>query len=259
MAKSARGKMIKFFCASNDQHQLTRNIILNPMVNRHEVEIQMDNNRDKGLPERYNEFIDRHLNSDAWLVFIHDDVQLLEDIEPKLAGIPKDIIYGACGAKKTNGKGEIVGKIYAQDHRINNGQQITLGREVDGYEIVPTFDPLIIIMHTDLLKDYHALSPDEWFRSDEKEEVKTCKRNKARFDEKLGYHLFSEELSIRAKKNYGINSAVLQLDLCHYSWGTKTPEYYTALEYIHKKHNIKRFIGTCEVSCMDNSTAEDWE
>jgi hypothetical protein len=225
--------MIKYFCASNDPDQLVQNIIYNPVVNRHEIVIEYDHNREKGLPERYNEFIDRNLNSDCWLVFIHDDVQLLEDIAPKLEGIPKDIIYGACGAKKTNGKGEIVGQILAQDSRVNNGQKFALGRMVDGYEIVPTFDPLTIIIHSEIA---HGVT----------------------FDENLGYHLFSEEVSIDSKINWGRNSAVLQIDLCHYSWGTKTPEYYTALEYIKKKHNLQRFIGTCEANCMDDQEEDAW-
>lgn len=241
-------KMIKFFVASNDPDQLTQNIIYNPKLKGHDIEIQFDHNRAKGLPERYNEFIDRNLNSDAWLVFIHDDVQLLEDIAPKLKSIPKDIIYGACGAKKTNGKGEIVGQILAQDPRIHNGHKFKLGRMVDGYEIVSTFDPLCVIMHRDLLRDCGGYG---WSKKDFSFSLP--------FDEHLGYHLFTEELSIRAKKALNINSAVLQIDLCHYSFGTKTPEYYEALEYIKQKHALQRFIGTCDHQIMDNSTAEDWE
>jgi len=222
---------------------LCQNIINNPHVNRHSIEIEFDHNRDRGLPERYNAFIDRNLNSNAWLVFIHDDVELLEPLEPKLEGIPKDIIYGVCGAKKTNGKGEIVGQIWAQDHRINNGQKFQFGRKVDGYEIVPTFDPLCIIIHSGVYRPYRYLESFEGML----------------FDENLGYHLFSEELNIRAKKDHGIETAVLQVDCCHYSWGTKTPEYFNALEYIKKKHGIQRFIGTCEHQCMDNSNADGWE
>ena len=115
--------MIKFFCASCDPDQLTQNVIQNPHVNKHGIEIQFDHNRDKGLPERYNEYIEQNLNEDCWLVFIHDDVELLEDIALKLEGIPKNIIYGACGAKKSNGKGEIVGQILCQDPRIHNGNK----------------------------------------------------------------------------------------------------------------------------------------
>ena len=201
--------MIKFFCASNDRIQLTRNIINNPFIQ--DVEIQLDSNRAKGLPERYNEFIDRNLNSDCWLVFLHDDVELLEDLAPLLENVPRDIIYGACGAKKTDGKGEIVGQIWAQDPRINNGKKFQLGRKVNGYEIVSTFDPLCVIMHTELLKRYYS-----WIKLIDDETLRT-RRPKVRFDENLGYHLFTEELNINAKENYGINTAVLQINLCHYS------------------------------------------
>ena len=232
--------MIKYFCASNDRAMLTKYIVDNPFIK--DVEIQLDSNRAKGLPERYNEFIDRNLNSDAWLVFLHDDVELLEDIGPKLEGLPKDMIYGACGAKKTNGKGEIVGEILTQDPRIHNGNKFMFGRRVDGYEIVPTFDPLIVIIHSSLFDHGTALCvSDLWF------------------DEKLGYHLLSEELSIRCKTEYDIKSAVAQLNLCHYSWGSRTPEYHEAHAYILKKHGLKRFIGTPEHECMNNSEADDWE
>ena len=226
--------MIKYFCASNDRAMLTKYIVNNPFIK--DVEIQLDNNRAKGLPERYNEFIDRNLNSDAWLVFLHDDVELLEDIGPKLEGLPKDIIYGACGAKKTNGKGEIVGEILAQDPRIHNGNKFMFGRRVDGYEIVPTFDPLIVIVHSDL-----------------------CWLGHMDFDEELGYHLFTEELSISLKKNYSIESAVVQLNLVHYSWGTKDQDYTDAHDYILKKHGLTRFIATPEPQCMDGREAKDWE
>jgi hypothetical protein len=166
---------VKFFVASCNPSQLSKNIIFNPFVNKYDIEIQLDKNRDKGLPERYNEFIDRNLGSDCWLVFIHDDVELLEDIGPKLEGLPKDIIYGACGAKKINGKGEIIGRIKVQDPRVNNGQVFEFGKEVDGYEIVPTFDPLFIMGHADAFV-YRQPTKDGYY--------------KARFDENLGYHLF---------------------------------------------------------------------
>jgi hypothetical protein len=254
--KQERWIMIKFFVASNDPEQLYANIIDNRFIK--DVEIQLDSNRAKGLPERYNELIDRNLNSDCWLVFLHDDVQLLEDLEPLLENVPKDIIYGACGAKKTpsgtrlrsngteliKGKGEIVGQIRAQDDRINNGNQVILGRKVDGYEIVSTFDPLCVILHTELLRK--VPKSEEW------------EYRVPVFDENLGYHLFTEDLNINAR-DFGVKSAVLQINLIHYSWGTKTPEYYEALEYIKQKHGLKRFIGTCEVNAMDNSTAEEWE
>jgi hypothetical protein len=236
--------MIKFFISSCDPAQLSKNFLFNPFVNKYDIEIQFDKNRDKGLPERYNEFIDRNLNSDCWLVFIHDDVELLEDIGPKLEGLPKDIIYGACGAKKINGKGEIIGIIQVQDKRMHSGNKFWVGEEVNGYEIVPTFDPLFIMIHTSIYNNVPGY--ENWVYD-------------LKFDEKLGYHLFSEELNINAKKNYGLNSAVLQIKCCHYSWGTKTPEYYQALEYIKQKHGIKRFIGTCDKDCMNDSESEDWE
>jgi hypothetical protein len=235
---------IKFFCASNDPEMLVQNIIKNQYVNQHSIEIEFDHNRGKGLPERYNEFIDRNLDSDAWLVFIHDDVELLEPLN--LDNLPKDIIYGLCGAKKINGKGEIVGQILARDPRINNGQDVTLGTNAGRYEIVPTFDPLCIIINSELA--------NEKFSFDLGWRVAI-----AIFDENLGYHLHSEEMSINAKKNYGVQSAVVQTKCRHYSWGTKTPEYYAALEYIKRKHGLKRFIGTCEHTCMDDSNKEDWE
>jgi hypothetical protein len=82
--------------------------------------------------------------------------------------------------------------------------------------------------------------------------------NRVRFDEKLGYHLFTEEMSINLKKHYWINSAVLQVDCCHYSWGSKTPEYFEALEYVKKKHGLERFICTPELSCMDGEVEDNW-
>jgi hypothetical protein len=225
---------IKFFVASCDAEKLNKCILKNQHLSKYDIEIQFDRNRKRGLPERYNDFIDRNLDSDSWLVFIHDDVELLEDIGPRLEGLPRNVIYGACGAKKINGKGEIIGRIQTEDPRVNGGRRFSFGKDATRHEIVPTFDPFFIMMHTSMLCDLV-------------------------FDEELGYHLFSEELNINAKKNYGIESAVLQIACCHYSFGTKTEEYYQALEYIYKKHGISKFIGTCEKQAMDNDPEWGWK
>jgi hypothetical protein len=239
---------IKFFVASCDAEKLNKCILKNQHLSKYDIEIQFDRNRKRGLPERYNDFIDRNLDSDSWLVFIHDDVELLEDIGPRLEGLPRNVIYGACGAKKINGKGEIIGRIQTEDPRVNGGRRFSFGREVAHFEIVPTFDPFFICMHSTLFKKRADIIPGLTFTL-----------AYVRFDENLGYHLFSEELNINAKKNYGIESAVLQISCCHYSFGTKAEEYYQALEYIYKKHGISKFIGTCEKQAMDNDPEWGWK
>ena len=58
-----------------------------------------DNTRDNvGVAGRYNSFLDSYdYSRPAWFVFCHEDWELLEDIRPKLAGLPEDSLYGPIG------------------------------------------------------------------------------------------------------------------------------------------------------------------
>ena len=56
-----------------------------------------DNTRDNvGVAGRYNSFLDSYdYSKPAWFVFCHEDWELLEDIRPKLAGLPEEVISRA--------------------------------------------------------------------------------------------------------------------------------------------------------------------
>jgi hypothetical protein len=218
-------EMIEIFVSSYRDEMLSTCFTKNVLLEKSNIHIQFDRNKEKGLPERNNEFIRWRLmdKTDAWLMFVHDDVALLSSPEDVFKNLPTDRLYGVCGSKKTDGKGEIVGQI----RWINLSKY--LGRQVSGWETVDTFDPLVTIIHSSLLRKHPRL----------------------RFDQNLKYHMHAEELCINAKLNFRINAAVVQYDCFHYSPGYKNDEYHRSVAYVCKKHGIERFINTCEITCLD--------
>lgn len=229
--------MIKIFIATNKPLDLYRCVLSNHFISKYPITISANDN-ERGLPERNNEFIENHLLTGAycWLVFMHDDVAFLQDLSV-IESLPKNMIYGLCGVKKTNGKGEIVGQI-KQPHPSEENKFVLLGRKVDGFEKVDTFDSLCTIVHSSLLETH------SWLR----------------FDESLKYHMHVEELSIRAKRIFDVSSAVVQMDVIHMSWGEQSPEYHKAVEYVNKTHNLEAFISTCNKRSLDHyGDDEGWK
>jgi hypothetical protein len=228
---------IRFFVASNKPLDLYRCILENKYIEKHPKTISVNDNK-RGLPERNNEFIERHKDDDCWLVFCHDDVAFLEDITDKIESLPKTKLYGLCGVKKVNGKGEITGQI-KQPHPNAKDRFVLLGNPVEGHETVATFDSLCTIAHSKIFRD--------------------SLNGALRFDQRLMYHMHVEELSINAKENFAIESAVVQIDCLHLSWGNKDQAYFEAVEYVKKKHNLESFICTCDKRALDNQPEEGWK
>jgi hypothetical protein len=228
--------MIKFFIVSNKPLDLYRCILANQYIYSH-TQVIIFNDEKVGLPVRNNEFID-HFDCDVldktWFVFMHDDVAFLEDPTEKIESLPRDQIYGLCGVKKKDGKGRITGQI-RQPHPNRSGEFVLLGDYVKGHEIVSTFDSLCTIVHGSLLMEYPQL----------------------RFDEHLKYHMHVEEFSINAKKNFNINSAVVQIDCIHMSWGKKDAPFYEAVDYVKKKHNLDAYISTCDKFALNHYQDND--
>lgn len=193
------------------------------------------------IPIRYNDFIINNvLNCDEefWCVFIHQDFGFTENLENKLPRMDKSCIYGAVGIKlfsikalqklglyekmKIKGKNKLkvpFGKIKQGN---NDFTFRDYGLEVFTQIVVDAIDCCCIMMHSSLIKKYNLL-----------------------FDENLSFHLYAEELCYRAKKDFKIDTRVIQTKCFHMGIGSLSDEFYKSLKYVNEKFNIAAIPSTC--------------
>ena len=180
----------------------------------------LDNTKiNKGIPEHYNKYLDNYDFSDEdWLVFCHEDWETKEEWLSKLDNLDKNSIYGTFGTKIKKHK-KFAEKIYIgniesshKDGRDVNiiGQKVLTGTEVE------TFDCMVIIIHSSLIKKYNI-----------------------RFDENLKFHHYTEELNIRLNEEFGIKSRILQIHCRHWSYGCSLPDKNFDAAYSYVKNKFK--------------------
>lgn len=224
-----------------------------------------------GIPQRYNSFINDRVNpdSDFWIIFAHQDFGFFADPYEILKNTDKNYIYGVIAPnnnfdavrycktfltskmdyypslhislknliKAKKGKfieirkkpkncrkltSGLIGEINQGD---NNFEFCKSGMRLSHPVTVKTIDCCCIIIHSSLINKY-----------------------KMKFDEKLKWHLYAEELCINYKKNYNIKTKVIQFDCFHTSNGKldNLPEdFYQSADYVKNKHSIKLINSTC--------------
>ena len=209
---------IVFIVVVNDFTIFRNTIENNRHMMKHDVVYFNNEVENTGIPERYNSFIDSR-KKESWFIFCHQDFEFLSDISEKIYILSKDIVYGVIGAEKTEGIWSLYGQIYQK-----SGNRIfKLGIPIDGYRIIKNVDCQCMIIHSSIFHKHKDL----------------------RFDTNLKFHQYSEEFSMNAFKNFGIKTAVVQLDSLHKSLGALSPDYHEAVSYINKKHGIDYYISTC--------------
>lgn len=194
----------------------------------------------QAIPVRYNDFLEHALPEEGWVAFCHQDFRLDEDIRPKLLHLPKDCIYGAVGTKTLSKKAftckirgckllkssfgtdlytEYVGRIkwLRQDGSIKELHRPA----AEPAEIVDTLDPFFILLHTDLIRKHQF-----------------C------FDPFFDFHLYGEELSVRARLLYGVQTKVFNLQGLHYSKGCKDENFYNKYITLVRKYPNELFSST---------------
>lgn len=192
-------------------------IILNPIDNSKE---------NAGLPRRYNEFLEQYdYSMPSWLVFCHEDWEILESISEKLKNLDKRALYGSFGARMTRKDDELVrqyvGKI--SDCTKDGGNVRTLGSEFENLTRVDTLDCQALIVHSSLVDKYRL-----------------------RFDEEFSFDLYVEDFCLTAFVRHEVLSRVLNLRICHWSQIfslEERPDSTRKYPYLNEKFRNHAFAG----------------
>jgi len=195
--------------------------------------IGIDNRKlNRGLPVIYNEIIERHINEDCWLCFVHEDFEIKSDLSI-LAKLDQGCVYGTFGVNFENQKAVIAYGRHICSNK-DGSDPVEVGMEIHDPVKVQTLDCQCIMVHTSLLAKYPAL----------------------RFDENLIFDLYAEDFSINALERYGITVKVVPLRFQHYSHGNLTERYYEGLRYLASKYSDVAVAGSCSFIGGRASTLE---
>ena len=187
---------------------------------------------DEPVPVLYNRFLAGFdLSRDAWIVFCHEDFELLEEPCSLLKDIDADSLWGPIGARRRTwfgavGRWQLVGVV---EHRNRQGEfREVIGRSVARGTIVDTFDCQCLIVHSSLFRNHPTL----------------------RFDESMCFDFYVEDFCIAAKKQ-GIPSRILPMECAHdyirdnIQRGTLPESYYRTQSIIDAKYPLESYAGPC--------------
>ncbi|TAL68011.1 MAG: hypothetical protein EPN82_11450 [Bacteroidetes bacterium] len=230
--------IIDFVTVVNEPEIYENNFLNNININNNNL-VMYDNNKNNiTITERYNDYINNKMQENTWVVFCHQDFEIQENVDQKLELLDKNCIYGPVGAattknfvfflrlnglkiaksrigsvKKTVIKGQIIEK--------GNNKHIIAGHPAKDLEIVDTLDCCCFIVHSSTIKKMNFL-----------------------FDEKLDWHLYSEDLCLFAKTKHNIYSRIINIKSTHYSSGNFNSNFYLSLAYLKEKYKENDIIST---------------
>lgn len=183
--------------------------------------IGLDNRElNQGLPTLYNEIIEKYLDEDCWLFFVHEDFEIKGSLEGIFALDPM-AIYGTFGVRMQKNAPVGIGQHVCSNKDGSNAT--TAGIKVEHLEAVQSLDCQSILLHTSLLRKYPSL----------------------RFDEPLRFDLYAEDLCLYAGCQLELPIYVFPLDFQHYSHGRITERYYKGLDYLKAKYPNDVIPGSC--------------
>jgi GT2 family glycosyltransferase len=214
-------------------------ILENRFMNPHAIHRYDNRESNIGISRRYNDFIDHHMPDDAWVVFCHQDFGFEEEIEPKLARLDKNVIYGPIGTGPTKQLVFIASLSRYGFERLRIGfydrwkkfgrimqktarKTVRMGQFIRKPVVVDTLDSCCMIVHSSLIRKHNL-----------------------RFDERLDWHLYVEDFSLNAKRNGNIATKAVQFKCFHLSGGTIDFTFHENLIYLKKKYGTERFATTC--------------
>ena len=184
------------------------------------------------LAVAYNNFLDFFdLSADAWLIFIHPDFEVWDDLEQVYASLDRNCIYGPCGAIKARDEhNKPAFRFMSFNDTLSRDKDfMTTGRIVLNYAqphyAVDSLDSCYLSVHTSLLR-----------------------RCPLRFDPQLSTHLVAEDFNVLAKVKYGIETRLVELEGVHHSSAdaSKLPtDFMQYQEYLASKYPDQCFAGTC--------------
>jgi hypothetical protein len=193
---------------------------LNEILGGCEV-LGIDNRQqNRGLPVIYNEVIERYLDRNCWLFFLHEDL-LVKSSLGLINRLDKGYVYGTFGVNLSGNVPVAYGRHTCSDK--DGGNAVIAGMAVDSPTPVQTLDCQTLLVHTSLLAKHPEL----------------------RFDENLSFDLYAEDFCINARERYGIEARVFPLEFQHYSHGNITQRYHDGLQYLSTKYPRVAAPGSC--------------
>lgn len=183
--------------------------------------VAIDNlTENRGIPQRYNSFIDSLPEEDAWVIFCHEDWMPLEPLLPRLEGLDRTCLWGPVGAlMECCPHADFIHITGCIQQCRKDGSRLRWNRGTWKGEETDTFDCQCVIVHSRLLREKGL-----------------------RFDETLSFDLYAEDFCAAAWLK-GVPSRILSLQCRHYSGGTLTARFWQGLAYLREKyaHTEKRF------------------
>lgn len=197
----------------------------NPNMDALEKIVFDNNEENKYISVRYNEFLDDlDPDRDCWIVFCHEDWRADENMSSVLEKLDPHYIYGPIGL--------FLQRRLLCDYFITVGTIKQCDKSGKDYVIynpkllsgrVDTLDCQCMIVHASLIRK-HSL----------------------RFDENLPFDMYVEDFCAFAHEKYGIETNVCPIECTHFSHGNLSDNFYRALAYVNDKFrgSYKRYIST---------------
>jgi hypothetical protein len=212
-----------------DYEMYNRCVALNPHANSHTLHTIDNRLQNAPISILYNHFLDFYdYTHSAWLMFCHEDFELLEDPLSTLRQVRKENLYGPIGVstKKVAGclfKWQLLGTI---EETAKDGSSIQyVGHDVPLYTPVETFDCQCLIVHSSVIFN-----------------------TRLRFDPQLSFDLYVEDFCIQAKECHNIPSCILPLKCKHWSHGKVGERYHQQERYLKAKYSNCCYTGTSSYS-----------
>lgn len=182
------------------------------------------------IPQRYNAFVNAMPLDTGWILFAHEDFEVLEDPLPMLRRRSTLFPYGIIGTRVVMGSLILpFGRISDSDR---DGSRHHLNRPPLPYaallgDRVENFDCCGFFVHADLFRAW-----------------------KLRFDERCAWDLYAEDFCFQFILATGHLANVLPLKAHHWSRGnTQTERFKQTLAYVNRKYAEAFFAGgTCAFS-----------
>lgn len=178
----------------------------------------VDNRRDnRPISVIYNDFLDS-VEDDRWIVFCHEDWEVLEPLAPILEMLDQSYLYGPIGVFVEQRRREDViimrGGVLQS---AKNGRKEVLIRGKDPEGRVDTFDCQCLIVHSSLVRMHHL-----------------------RFDTHLCFDMYVEDFCVAAFETAGVQSMAVQLKCHHHSRGSLSASFSASLRYVRRKYASSR-------------------
>ena len=172
--------------------------------------------QNRPVPVCYNEFLSS--DSSGWLVFCHEDWQVLEPLQPVLERLDPAHIYGPIGVfieERPFCDHLLVRGTVRQSGKDGVNPVLVRGLEPEGR--VDTLDCQCLIVHASLVA-----------------------RAGLRFDERFAFDMYVEDFCAAAFEKAGILTYAIPLDCLHRSAGRIARPFRQALRYVREKYPVSR-------------------